>query len=276
MELLKDVFLKKGVKLKGLNSIKDGHEPIKIFASGSDYPDWFLCQWNSSFNLSDGVFLKGLDEYEIYDKSKYFKADGKKLIFELKAGKEFTGPRDKDEPWPHLLIEQEITENNRIRNLKKILCRADFSLTYLEDYMKDGKKDYHTVQFVWVVTFKDDNPSSPSYGSFIWVVMSPFDYRYEFAPLFMQQDTALPNGEFIYSFCGRDFMDKPLSVGSTARLELELYEKLPQILEQAQRNGFMKQSKLEDLVISSTNMGFEITGTFDCRIVVENLGIEVN
>lgn len=277
MNLLLDERFSKGFKLKGLNSLRDGHEPIKLFCIGEQKPDWFLCQWNSKFNLIQGKFVKENDGYVIYDESKSLqvKEEGKSLVFDLKASREYDKPRTQDQPWPHLLIEQEITQNNSVKNLKQIVCDAKFKLLSFNDYMGAEKRDYHTAQFVWVVTLKDSNPLSPSYNSFIWVVMCPFDSRYEYAPLFTKQDMAMPDGEFIYSFCGRDFLDKPMKLGEEVRIKINLYDKLPMILACAQKNGFMQGSRIEDLVISSTNMGFEITGTFDCCVSVRDLAIDI-
>ncbi len=277
MNLLLDGQFGKGFKLKGLNSLRDGHEPIKMFCLGDQKPDWFLCQWNSKYNLTQGSLVREKGGYRIYDESKSLQVEknGKTLVFDLKASKEYSEPRKESQPWPHLLIEQEITQSNSVKNLNKIVCDAKFKLLKFNDYMGDEKSDYHTAQFVWVVTLKDVNPLSPSYNSFIWVVMCPFDSRYEYAPLFTKQDTALPDGEFIYSFCGRDFLDKPMKLGEESRIKIDLYGKLPMILACAQKNGFMQGSRLEDLVISSTNMGFEITGTFDCCVSVSDLIIDV-
>ena len=275
MQLLKDSKFKSGFKLKGLNSIRDGHKEIKLFTLTDRKPDWFLCQWNSKYNLVDGHFIKIGKCYSIYDESKNLtvNSDGG-IEFELKASKELETPRGESEPWPHLLIEQEILENNAVKDLKKIECSAKINLLEYKDFMSAAdKKNYHTVQFVWVITFKDLNPKSESYNSFIWVVLCPYDSRYEFVPLYTHQDMALPNGEFIYSFCGRDFTDKPLKKGGSIELKIDLYKYLDDILASAQSHGFMKNSRKEDLVLNSTNMGFEITGTFDCKIGVENLSI---
>ena len=270
-ELLADDGFRNGFMLKGLNSLRDGHGSIRSFRLNEKEPRWYLCQWNSKYNLIDGDFTVSKDRYNICDVSKSLTVIGnRELVFELNAEKEYKTQRTESEPWPHLLIEQEITENNRVRDLKKIECSARFRLLEFKSYMQGQEKQYHAAQFVWVVTFKDANPDSPSYGSFIWVVLCPFDSRYDFAPLFTRQDKALPDGEFIYSFAGRDFLEKPLWGGDGVNLYIDLYPHIGRILACAQSHGFMQGSRAEDLVVSSTNMGFEITGTFRCRISVEN------
>lgn len=273
-DLLNDGDFNLGFKLKGLNSIRDGHEPIKAFSLTDKIPEWYLCQWNSRYNLKNGKFAVGDDEYNISDKSKSLTVVGhKKLIFKLNAGREYDAPRKEHEPWPHLLIEQEITENNRICDFERLICHGKFRLLEFESFMNGAEREYHTAQFVWVVTLKDDNPESPSYNRFIWVVLCPFDSRYEYAPLHMNQDVALPDGEFIYSFSAKDFLSRPLWDKDTVTVDFDLMPHIDKILSCAQDKGFMIGSKADDLIVSSTNMGFEVTGTFLCKISAEDIRI---
>ena len=272
--LLLDERFDKGFNLKGLNSIRDGHTPIKSFSLSKEAPEWLLCQWNSKYNLKDGNFVVSKDKYEIFDKSKHFTCySTQKLVFNLDASQEYDAPRDASEPWPHLLIEQEITKNNKVCELESLVYDAIFRLEILENFMGDQERQHHTTQFVWVLTLKDDNPASPSYGHFIWVVLPIFDSRYQFSPFFMNQDMALPDGEFIYSFSSDTFFEKTLWDKKPTKLHFDLMPHIPTILQSAQSKGYMVGTKLEDLVVSSTNMGFEITGTYRCQISVENLAL---
>ena len=272
--LLSDERFTRGFDLKGLNSIRDGHTPIKTFTLLGETPSWFLCQWNSKYNLKDGNFVVSKDKYEIFDKSKHLTCyHTQKLIFDLNAAEEYDAPRGACDPWPHLLIEQEITQNNKICDLEELVYNATFRLEALENFMGDQEREHHTAQFVWVLTLKDDNPISQSYGHFIWVVLPIFDSRYQFCPLFMNQDTALPDGEFIYSFSSDTFFDKPLWSKEPTKLHFDLLPHILTILQSAQSKGYMVGTKIEDLIVSSMNMGFEITGTFHCQISVENLAL---
>ncbi len=272
--LLSDERFARGFYLKGLNSIRDGHAPIKAFALSEEAPSWFLCQWNSKHNLKDGKFVVSGNKYEVFDKSKHLTCyPAQKLVFALNAAEEYDAPRGVCDPWPHLLIEQEITQNNKICDMESLFYDATFRLENLENFMGDQEREHHTTQFVWVLTLKDDNPASPAYGHFIWVVLPIFDSRYEFSPFFMNQDTALPDGEFIYSFASDTFFQKPLWDRQPTELHFDLMPHIPTILQSAQSKGYMKGTKMEDLIVSSTNIGFEITGTFRCQISVENLSL---
>ena len=275
ISLLSDERFVRGFHLKGLNSIRDGHAPIKAFSVTGETPIWLLCQWNSKYNLINGNFTKNEDEYKIFDVSKCLTVTGgEKLTFALDAGKEYTAPRAPDEPWPHLLIEQEITQNNRVCDFENLVCHAFVQLEDLENLMSEEEtKGHHTTQFVWVVTLKDNNPSSPSYNRFMWVVMPILDSRYEFCPGAMTQDMALPDGEFLYCFPSEKLLNKSIWTREKVEFHLDLAPYVPHILSSAQKLGFMLGTQLEDLVLSSMNMGFEITGTFRSVVSVEQLSI---
>ena len=275
ISLLSDEHFARGFHLKGLNSIRDGHAPIKAFSTADEPPVWLLCQWNSKYNLIHGDFVRAQNEYTISDKSKRLTViGGEKLKFSLNAGEEYTAPRAPDEPWPHLLIEQEIVENNRVCEFENLVCHAFVRLEELKNFMREEEtKEHHTTQFVWVVTLKDSNPNSPSYNRFMWVVLPILDSRYEFCPETMTQDMALPNGEFLYCFPGEALLKQSIWTYDKVEVNLDIAPYIPHILSSAQYLGFMQGTKLEDLVLSSMNMGFEITGTFHCSITVEQLSI---
>lgn len=260
--------------MKGLNSLRDGHAPIRTFAFKKDVPAWFVCQWNSKYNLKEGNFEKNKTSFRLFDESKSLtvQKDGE-MIFTLDASKEYDAPRAPSQPWPHLLIEQEITENNKIFGLKKLVCKASFCLQELENFMGEQEEEHHTTQFVWVITLKDENPSSASYNHFIWVIFPIFDSRYEFSPLFMNQDMALPDGEFIYCFAGKSILPHSVRDKKWTKVSVDLMGHIPTILAAAQSKGYMLGTKMEDLTVSSTNMGFEITGTFACTMRVKDVTI---
>ena len=76
MELLADEGFRYGFNLKGLNSIRDGHGAIKSFQLTDRRPKWFLCQWNSKYNLISGEFNVKKDGYRIRDASKSLTVQG--------------------------------------------------------------------------------------------------------------------------------------------------------------------------------------------------------
>lgn len=274
--IILDSVFENGFMLKGLNSLRDGQASIREFRFNGADPRWFLCQWNSRHNLiGAGAVPKG-GGYEISDASKRLVTDGNGgIVFRLDASREYDVPRKADEAWPHLLIEQNIGLHNRIEDLDSITLRGKFRLTALKNHMNGSERDYHTAQFVWVVVLKNTNEKSSDYQRFIWVVICLLDTRYDFAPLFCQQDKALPDGEFIYCFNGRDYMSYTLASGREAEICFDIYPRIEKILSAAKRAGFLPRTETADLTITGTNMGFEITGTFDAEVAARDLGIYV-
>ena len=96
--ILKDENFAEGFKLKGLNSIKDGHSCRKIICGNGGVPDWFLCQWNSRYNLlDDGVVEKKPQGFKFYDVSKAVETNlNGTVTLSLDASKEYDEPRKPD------------------------------------------------------------------------------------------------------------------------------------------------------------------------------------
>ena len=273
--ILKDSNYKNGFMLKGLSSLKDGHESKKdIILNKNKKPSWFICQWNSKYNfIEDGQIKIDDDSFEIKDETKTLYAKNGKVIFSLDTKNEYDHPRKANEPWPHLLLEQNI-DNYPIKDLKSLRIKGKFELLDFENYMPKGTQEgIHTSQFVVVLVAKNVNKESQDYNHFVWIVFSIFDCRYRKSPLYCSQDHALPNGEFIYSFSSDDYMENLLELHKPQVIDFDLYKMIPNILAIAQKHGFLTNTKFEDLALSGTNFGFEITGTFKSTISVDDYQI---
>lgn len=273
--ILKDENFAEGFKLKGLNSIKDGHSCRKIICGNGGVPDWFLCQWNSKYNLlDDGVVEKKPQGFKFYDISKAVETNlNGTVTLSLDASKEYDEPRKPDQPWPHILLEQDIEPFVKMDDISSLRVCGRFGLKEFVDYMGETAKEYHTAQFVWVVVVKNVNRKSPDFGHFIWVVMSILDSRYEVTPLYCAQDKALPDGEFIYSFSSGDYLKNKPKVGEFQSVNFDLYPKMPEILARAQKAKYLTETKFSDLAVTGMNFGFEITGTYKAVMQVEKPAI---
>lgn len=275
--ILRDADFKNGFRLKGLNSLKDGHSAKKTVCGKGEIPDWFLCQWNSRYDMAtDGVLEKTAEGYRFYDASKSLETDEKGgVILSLGAEKEYDRPRAVDEPWPHLLLEQNVEPYVRILDLSGLRVKGTFELKEFRDYMAGKGEEHHTAQFVWVMVVKNVNERSPDFGHFLWIVMSLFDSRYEFSPLYCAQDKALPDGEFIYSFCSADYMKGKLLAGEPQTVDFDVYPRLGEMLKRAQAARYLTKTEMSDLALTGMNFGFEITGTYRASVLAEEVGIWV-
>ena len=275
--ILQDDKFEKGFKLKGLNSLVDGHVPKKIVCGNGSVPPWFLCQWNSRYDMAvDGVEEKTKNGYRFYDESKEVQVENGAITLSLDAGKEYDAPRKECEPWPHLLVEQVVEPCVKLGDIDSLRVTGSFTLTEFCDYMNGKAEEYHTTQFVWVTVIKNVNEKSADFGRFIWVVMSVLDSRYEIVPLYCAQDKALPNGEYIYSFNSGDYMKGKLVLNETQTICFDLYPRLREILDCAKKVGNLIHTDFSELAVTGMNFGFEITGTYKATIKTENAGIFVH
>ncbi|MBQ7163831.1 MAG: hypothetical protein IJR61_00705, partial [Clostridia bacterium] len=173
------------------------------------------------------------------------------------------------EPWPHLLLEQDIEPFVRVGDVDTIRVKGRFELLGFTDYMDEAAEEHHTAQFVWVMVFRNVNERSSDFGRFMWVVMGIFDSRYEVMPLYCAQDNAMPDGEFIYSFSSADYLDGRLKTGVPQDVDFDVYPRLKEIFARARSAGYLTHTAFEDLALTGMNFGFEITGTFSAAISVK-------
>lgn len=275
--ILHDAKFENGFKLKGLNSLKDGHFCRKMIENNGKVPEWFLCQWNSRYDFcTDGVIEKLDKGYKFYDGSKSITVDKNgAILMTLDASKEFSAPRKPDEPWPHLLLEQDIEPYVKLDDIKSLKMQGTFELKDFCDFMGGNAEEYHTTQFVWVTVIKNVNEKSPDFGHFIWVVLNISDSRYEITPFYCAQDKALPNGEFIYSFGSSAFFSGKLEKNCPKTIDFDVYPKLNEILSCAQKAHYLPDTRIQELAITGMNFGFEITGTYSASILVKDIAIQI-
>ena len=275
--ILRDAKFEKGFKLKGLNSIKDGHFCRKTIENEGGVPEWFLCQWNSRYDFCyDGVLEQNGEGYRFYDASKSIGVDKKgSVLMTLNASKEYDAPRKPYEPWPHLLLEQDVEPYIRIADVKSLKIKGTFELKDFRDFMQGKAEEHHTAQFVWVTVVKNVNEKSPDFGHFVWIVLNIMDSRYEVTPFYCAQDKALPDGEFIYSFGSADFLKGKIEKNSPVSIDFDLYPRLNEILSRAKSAGYLLHTTLADTAVTGMNFGFEITGTYLASMLVKNVAVEI-
>ena len=107
----------------------------------------------------------------------------------------------------------------------------------------------------------------------------PFwDYpRYDFPPAFRAIDGGKEEHteKFIDIVDGRDILDKPVMLGEKTHISVPIRERIREGFLIAKKNGFLKTSEWEDMYLGNTNIGFEVTGTFDVEVTINNINIFV-
>jgi len=280
VEIITDTNYANGIGLEGSNS--GNTEVIRVlnpFGPSKSEPSWNLAQWGSRYNLKDAKPVKGDDgiSYSDSGKSIVFKAvDGSTQIsMEMFGSKEYDSPRKFGEDWPHILLEQKFEIPQSINNIEILNLNLDFRLLFSEMKMKPDlfNPELHTTQFTIYLTIQNRNLSSKGYGDFIWFGLPLYDYRYDEIEEYAAQDVGKEDAsnKFIYSTASKNLFKEIPKDGNWINVSKDIIGIIRNAFIIAQQRGFLKESEYDDMYITTTNMGWETPGTFDCGIQYKNL-----
>lgn len=279
-ELLSDNHFKNGFKIRyPYHVLNDDQNPEKVVKLNLNNPSWYLSQWFSNYSLATGEVIINDEFYRIEDKSKKVEVKNNTITLEINGSKEYQRPREASEPWPHLLLEQ-IFENKMLRDYKSMQMILNFEYLKFNNYMKD-KMDpsIHTAQFQWFINLSNQNVNSKGYKDFFWFGLSFLDTpRFDYPPEYMAVDGGKEDAtcKFIYIVDSRKYLKKPIVIGDKVNISFEILNLLKEGFIEAKKRGFLKETNFEDLGLNSTNIGFEITGTFDIGLKINKISLEAN
>ena len=294
--ILKDLKFENGFSLRSpVLGDKTYIDTLDYNGTAKGKPFWRVAQWaclNNNLKYADYKFKNNWHTYKVGNKGNMFAVNTGKgaLIMELNASTEYGlngithNPRIKREPWPHLLVAADIYNDSKhvnISEVKDIRMTMNYTLKKFEDKMpKDnpGSK-MHTAQFVWFITVINKNSSSPDFGKYFWFGFNLYDKRYDYAPLHAAQDNGkddstmafiyMPGMEPILASQGKVELNKKMN------FDVNVLPLIRKGFKEAQKKNYLKNSKWEDLYIGATNFGWEVTGTYDVSMEVDNVNIEV-
>lgn len=277
--VLKDGTFKNGFNLFGLNSATDGTTVYKKIKYGSSLGTsrWNLAQWWSKYNLKDGKETALADKYTLEDYSKRISVDMQKYGVELAldASKEFdTYNAQAPASWPHLLIEQTLSEPVMIGDAQSVTAKLNFKVNYAEDLRGGNGQGLH-AQFAWFIYIVDKNPESPGYGNFLWFGLNIFNPPDEVAGGYSSQDTAGGLGNYIYSLRADTFMSQMPKAGNTTEISFDIMPYVSTALAAAQEKGFMPGTTLADVAVTGTNIGWEVFDRWNVSITINEIGLYV-
>lgn len=249
-----------------------------------DKPMWGLHQYGCRYGLGDIYNITTTSEatldngtYTFADPSKSIgiNPEKKSLRFELNASKEYQHPRRSMEAWPHLIIDSSLSETIQISELESLDFSVDLTLTKLENKMAEGTYDtnLHTVQFI--MYFICNTASSLDANDFLWFGVPFLDYRYKVIAEtgLVDYGTAGNTGKYIYSMSSASYLPNGLEIGKKNEIRLDLKDEFGTGLLKAQSDGYLVNSTLNDLSITYLNIGYEVPGTFDSAISIENFSL---
>src|SRR5690606_23292470 len=140
---------------------------------------------------------------------------------------EYDAPRQSNQAWPHLLIEQEFPEKPFLKDLEGLVLQFEGRLTGAE--MKMDERDFdpglHTAQFQLFITVQDLNPNSAYYADYLWFGRPLYDYRHRHIQGYAAQDIGKGDGtgKFIYSVATTDYMEGSFHDGEWVIVEKDIY-----------------------------------------------------
>jgi hypothetical protein len=251
------------------------------------HPPWRLAQWGSEHLLLPGEVDREVDgAWRLQTAGKQVRIvgepDGETTIALTVLGtSEFGGRlRKREEPWPHLLIEQKLGEEGKGITPSGLRFKAAFRVTRCE--VSEGVElaqldpGLHTAQVsaYWTAhAFKDGSPT----GEMFWFGIPFFDARYPIPPGHFAIDFAPGGGgKFISSLSGKLLYDQPTGDGAWHEVNLELLPNLAKGLEEAQVRGHMEGLSVTDFRLTSFNLGWELTGPYDATIEIHGLSLQRN
>jgi hypothetical protein len=119
----------------------------------------------------------------------------------------------------------------------------------------------------------------------IWFGLPIWDNRWAFTPLQSFPDSGTKESatdKWIYNNSTREFFNEENNLytadgkkimGEWKTVNLDVIPLVKKALKEAQENGYMSQSKYEDLYVNGMYFGFESCGTYDASISIKNFDI---
>jgi S-formylglutathione hydrolase FrmB len=243
---------------------------------------WDVCQWSSRFPFQESLperLAGGAWRYGTPGKSILIgKPDSDGISMAVSGGIEYDGrARQMNEPWVHLLLQQEIEKSPSIAEMHS----ARF---HIEARLKSSKKietpDYspglHAAQFQVFFSVQNRNRESAGYGQYLWFGIPVYDDRHRFPLAHKTQDTG-GTGMFIFTPSGEAFTSQSAHDKQWITIDKDILPLMREGLETAWSQGFLKDSHVfADYRIGGMNIGWEVPGLFDVDLQFRNLSLRTD
>ena len=254
-------------------------------------PVWFVAQHDSKSSLASGdhctfhadgcVFHDDYQTLTVHPKD--VDAD---LVLGVNAYAEYGGVyRQKGDPWPHLLVEQRISNprghlgdaSPRLADLRRLDLAMRVRLLYDRKHAGPGYDPHmHTAQFVFYFSVQNLNRQSKGYGDYYWFGLTLYDSRHEVTRLSALQDKGSPKkkgtDKFIYNVGIAPFTSEVVGRGEWVTVNGDVLPHIHAGLQECWKRGFLPDSQdPADYRIGGMNMGWEVPGLDDVAMAVKDL-----
>lgn len=265
-----------------------------VYDDENEYdPVWQLAQWYcgyyhkvdgefpASYNIlnSERVYNEKRNLYIWSDESKTLRVnpDTGSIYIGLQGTKEYTEPRAEGKPWPHLLLEYNV-QSKHVASLDSLTLNLDFTLMSFKGDMGAATDfDQHCAQLPYYIIVQNRNRDSEGYGEYIWFGASLYDNRYDFTMTYASVDAGsddkIATDAFIYKPGSKEYLPNPVVVGEENKIEWDMLPYIKTAYQTARSNGYLTKTNFEDLYVTSGNLGWEITGTYDAAVQIDRFEI---
>lgn len=277
-EFIQDRAFKNGITIRGDNSAHP--EAIGYFypfEKSEKEPHWALAQWGTR-EVMNNIEPTSRNDTIIYQGEAkrlfFYPREGKdiQIGLEIFGSREYPSPRKLGDDWVHLLIEQSFSKLILLKTIESINYKIKTKLLFCDNRMGDAfNSDIHTAQVTLFLTVQNRIKDSPQYGDFFWFGLPLYDYRHEKIAEYGAQDLGKDDAskKFISTVASDELFPGSMHSMNWVSIEKDIYPLIKKSFKTAQSRGYMKDSRWEDLCISSMNLGWEVPGTFDCGIIFE-------
>ena len=244
-------------------------------------PVWGLAQWNSRSDLAGAEAEtgpnRGVRFRNAAKRVTFFEGsdDGPDVSLRLNGRHEWGERlRDRNDPWPHLLLEQDLAGHPSISELGGLQFRVTYRLVAAEGTDRDGLSPrLHAAQFLAYLTVQDRNRTSEGFGDYLWFGIPMYDSRHPIPPAHAALDRG--TGKFIYNPGGKAYTDVSAHGGDWVTIDCDLLPLVRRAVHAARERGYLKASSaIEDLRLGAFNMGWEVTAPLDVEIALRGLALD--
>ena len=298
--LFKDLNHKQGyIVTKG--SYGPGESPyhderLDLYPQDTKQPEWTIAQWGTRFDLIGSGFYDGhshtTDESGLVHTIKSMGSGytpAKKLIINSENGEvylesncrvEYLQDRTGSEPWVHLLLSQDFSNDlTFVNTLSSLYMDASYTVNFCEDKTYGTvNPNAHAAQLVYFVTVQNRNMASKDYGKYIWFGMPLWDNRDagKFANRgYVAHDAGTDT--LIYSPAGTYYFHETggyvPELNQKARARMDILPIIKNAFNEAKNKGYLGTTKWEELALGGMNFGFEVPGTYNIGATIHDIGV---
>jgi hypothetical protein len=288
LQLLQDRYFENGFIISPADNDPqpDNRYPLDYeltYGSPNGQISWLLGQAGNRFGLADEYAISGKvveyidNEYILEDTSKkiMINPDQGYITLELNASKEYLDPRAPKEAWPHLLLQQGLSRNLILSEANSVTLSMGITLNKLDRMMSDEEyiESLHTAQFLMYIVVRTN--AALDANEFMWFGIPFLDARYTVLDEggMIDAGTAGNTGKFIYQMPQADFMPNGMVLNQKIDIDIDLLPYFGRALVLAKENGALLNSTLDDLYITNMNIGYELPGTYDVSITIQDFSL---